>query len=79
MAGTSGTGLTGTTYRVVFLGEIGELLVGVFDDPPAADPQTVIDADQGDALSDVLDRLRAGSRASGTSWAAGRRSRLSAP
>jgi hypothetical protein len=74
MTGISGTGRTGTTYPIVFIGDVAELLVGAFD-PPSADAgsSTVAAADGDVALRDVLDRLRAGSRTGSAARVAGRR------
>ena len=63
MTGTGGTGPTGTTYPIVFIGDVAELLVGAFDPPAATGGSRPVAAADGDvALREVLDRLRAGSR-----------------
>jgi hypothetical protein len=63
MTGITGTGRTGTTYPIVFIGDVAELLVGAFD-PPSDDAGTspVAAADGDVALGVVLGRLQAGNR-----------------
>jgi hypothetical protein len=74
MTGISGTGRTGTTYPIVFIGEVAELLVGAFDPPSADAGSSPVAAADGDvALREVLDRLRAGSRTGGARRARGPR------
>lgn len=63
MTGISGTGRTGTTYPIVFIGDVAELLVGAFDPPSADAGSSPVAAAEGDAaLRAVLGRLQAGSR-----------------
>jgi len=62
VTGISGTGGTGTTYPIVFIGDVAELLVGAFDPPSAAAGSSPATTDGDVALREVVDRLRAGSR-----------------
>jgi hypothetical protein len=66
MTGTE-TGRTRTTYPIVFIADVAELVVGAFDQPSATDGGSPVTAADGDvALRQVLERLRAGSRTDST-------------